>query len=222
MGPGQNGASSPVEGVSALRCSTAVRRRHHLVLLTLALSLLASSCWLGYAIHRLRSSTTAILGALTPDDIEARSQKDPLVGRQVSLQGLLDSAGRPLSVDTKSKVLLFVAGPKLSECSSCGTEEFIVESDAFARTRQGVLTYVVWVGQADLKGLGKPSAMYEALRFALDPDLSVSRRLNCFFFPRVYVVSGSGTLRYVSAYGWQAHEVMQEVRRATAVKEGGQ
>ncbi len=187
---------------------------HHAIVAALVLGLLGSSCWLGYALHRSRSPTDS--DSMTPDQIEAHTQKDPLIGSVVSIGKLRDSEDRPVPIGSDGILLLFVAGPKMSNCSTCGTEEFIMEFNALARERGSIPTYIVWAGQSDLAGLDPARSLYKSVKFAVDPKLHISKGLNCFLFPRAYLVSGSGRLRYVSPIGEQAREVIRQVHEVTA------
>ena len=187
---------------------------HAILILVLIIGLVGSSCWLAYALHRAHSTVSS--DSLTPHQIEARARQDPPVGSAVSLEGLRDSAGRPVQIGPNGLLLLFVAGPKLSNCSTCGTEEFISEFNALARSQPGTPAYVVWAGQQDLKGLEVSRNPYDSVQFALDPKLGVSARVNAFFFPRAYVIGDSGELRYLSPYGEETSVIIREMQRALA------
>ncbi|MFB3881865.1 MAG: hypothetical protein ACE149_11415 [Armatimonadota bacterium] len=94
-----------------------------------------------------------------------------------------------------------------------------MEINALARSGAGTPVLVVWAGQEDLAGFDPGRTLYKSVSFALDPALTASKELNCFLFPRVYLLSASGRLRYASPIGEQAAEVIREVRDMIATGE---
>ncbi len=186
-------------------------------LVVLAVAVLASVACLVFALHRARPWVEAGLKEVRPDPefVEGKMRGDLRLGAVVSLRELRDGRARPLAVDTRAQHLavLFVAGPKLAKCPTCGVADFIEKFDELARTHPHLAIYVIWAGQADLKGSVFDSTAYSHnLHFGVDPQLALAKSFNAFFFPRGYLLSGKGELRYTAPFGVEAKDVVAAIR----------
>jgi len=191
--------------------------RLSLPLIVLTVALLASAACLVFSLHRSRPWVEAGLKEMRvdPEFVEGKMRGDPRLGAMVSLRELRDGRARPRPVDTRAQHLavLFVAGPKLTKCPMCGVADFIGKFDELARAHPDLAIYVIWAGQADLKGsVFDPTAYSRNLHFGVDPQLALAKNFNAFFFPRGYLLSGKGELRYAAPFGVEAKDVVAAMR----------
>jgi len=139
------------------------------------------------------------------------AEKDPKVGSEISLDGLVDWNGKPLKLPYKEGAtgVLFI-------CGQCGMEEKLATFYEFAQHYSGKLKMVVvYVGQPTDELLVFWRS-YEDVTWARDPNLSVFERLNALYMPRFYLVGSDGTLRYISpivGYLWSSERWRQELER---------
>ncbi|MCS7266184.1 MAG: thioredoxin family protein [Armatimonadetes bacterium] len=139
------------------------------------------------------------------------AQKDPKVGTQISLDGLVDWNGKPMKLPYSEKMtgLLFI-------CSQCGMEEKLAAFYEFYQSHANKLQMiVVYVGQPS-EELFDFWRNFKGLDWARDPNLTVFERLNVLYMPRFYLIAPDKTLRYISpivGYLWHSDKWQQELER---------
>jgi len=142
------------------------------------------------------------------------AEKDPKVGAQISLSGLVDWNGKPITLHREKMTgLLFI-------CGQCGMEEKLAAFHDFSQRHKDKLQMVVvYVGQPS-EELFSWMEGFKGLVWGRDPNLTVFERLNVLYMPRFYLVSPDGTLRYISpivGYLWQLDKWQQELRRVERI-----
>ena len=139
------------------------------------------------------------------------AQKDPKVGTFVSLEGLTDWQGRPVSLPFKDRLtaIFFV-------CGRCGLEESLNLAQAFQdRHAERVRVAIVYIGQPDAEFITL-SRRFNRLLFLFDPKLKVFEHLNALYMPRLYLIGSDGTLQYLSSlagYNWRPERWREELER---------
>jgi len=149
-----------------------------------------------------------------PEYVESQARSDPRLGTVLSLDGVRDRDGRPVVVDARGRytVVLFIAGPKLAKCSACRTGDFIEKFYAMTRAHPELVTYLVWVGQTDLKGQRfNARKMLDRFHVVVDPKLRVAKAYNAFFQPRAYLLTKNGKLAYSSFHGMESGDAIAAI-----------
>jgi hypothetical protein len=143
------------------------------------------------------------------------SERDPKVGSKVSLNDLVDWAGKPLKLPQSGKIigLLFI-------CGQCGIEEKLAVFYNFAsRHHENMRLIIVYIGHPNHELMVFWRTFKEAI-WARDPKLSAFERLNALYMPRFYLIAPDGTLKYISpivGYLWSTDKWQQELKRIEKV-----